>query len=244
MPSYYEVLGVPPDADDARIRSAYVAAVQASPTSRSTPSPRDRKLDEAYAVLGHEDRRRRYDELRESAQAGNPELVALLSVIADTGGIPSAVDVLGPPPARPQPVQPRPPPAPWVPGPTPPPPRPAPADPRRTDLMGGMDGSRETFARRRTVLGLLLLAAGVGAVTGMALAGPTQPAATFEPGACIAIGEEEAIAVVCTDPRANATIIELTDDPVDCADAPLAHLELGDGRYACVGQLETSTAGG
>jgi hypothetical protein len=95
MPSYYELLGVPPDADGERIREAYVEAVLGAPAVEAGPAPRDRRLDEAFAVLGDPERRRRYDELRASEGTGNAELLALLSVVADLGSIPTAEEVLG-----------------------------------------------------------------------------------------------------------------------------------------------------
>jgi curved DNA-binding protein CbpA len=399
MPSYYEVLGVPPDADRETIRTAYVRAARASPTSRTAPTPLDRKLDEAYAVLGDPVRRQRYDELCESPQSSgsSAELLAVLSVIADTGGIPDAVDVLGPaPPPRDEPLlpaagqgrpasqrlviradgvplpteepdQPDQPDEPWRDEPEPDQPepdQPSPEDawpedswtdepqldePRfeesaadaeelhepllheattaipqpeafpaaepeagrsdeqhddeqlwgldqpedhdepdkpdhhddhdhhshsleapehegsehddqhieegdlgaswsspaeaaagsvgPADRMPGTDGSLRTFARRRTVVGLLLLSAGIGAVTGLTLAGEGAPPARFEAGACAAIAEDSGAAVPCEDPRANARVTTLAEDPVSCAEAALGYLELDGGRYGCLEPL-------
>jgi hypothetical protein len=296
VPSYYEVLGVPPDADREAIRTAYAAAVRASPTARTNPTPRDRKLDEAYAVLGDPGRRVRYDDLRaDPTRRGTAELVVLLSVIADTGGIPNAVDVLGPShpatltPSSPAPTA-APPPHPTTavpPSPQPPvaatadtapPPvaHPAPAEhpvpaepavPAEHPVQPGRSAADQQapsaaepesgpaapaprtaddprrLGRARTTVGVLLLAAVVGAVTGIGLSGEDPPAASFEQGGCVALGEEQGTAVPCDDPRANTRVTELTTDPRGCADAPLGHLELPSGQLACLVPLDEAQEG-
>lgn len=116
MPSYYEIIGVDPDADADEISEAYAAALREAPTADGGTGARARRLDEAYAVIGEPERRRRYDELRAGQDGGgNPELLALLSVIAETGRLPTAEEVTGPP-TDPEPA---PPPAP-APAPAPP----------------------------------------------------------------------------------------------------------------------------
>ncbi len=68
--THYEVLGVPPSASPAEVRRAYVRAARvahpdfhtdADATTRSGAEERMRRVNQAWAVLGDDDRRRAYD---------------------------------------------------------------------------------------------------------------------------------------------------------------------------------------
>lgn len=80
--SFYEVLGVAPDADAASIRRAYLAAARAhhpdrhagDPASAARAESRMREINEAWAVLGDPQRRAVHDRelARRPAAASNP----------------------------------------------------------------------------------------------------------------------------------------------------------------------------
>src|SRR6476619_4168351 len=70
---YYEVLGVPQDADTEEIRRAYrKLARENHPDINKDPEAEDRfkEISEAYDVLRDEERRRRYDTLRRGTRNG------------------------------------------------------------------------------------------------------------------------------------------------------------------------------
>ena len=79
---FYELLGVPPEADLAAIRAAYqeqvaqtvrrLRAAEARQQDTATLEARRASLAEAMAVLGDGTRRRRYDRFRELAVSGFP----------------------------------------------------------------------------------------------------------------------------------------------------------------------------
>jgi curved DNA-binding protein CbpA len=71
----YLVLGLPPDADDARIRRAYLEAVKASPPE--THPARFKEIAAAYERIKDETSRHRY-ELFDTECPGNSPLDAFL----------------------------------------------------------------------------------------------------------------------------------------------------------------------
>src|SRR3954454_630302 len=70
---YYEVLGVPADADTEDIRRAYRRLARENhPDLNKDPAAEDRfkEISESYEVLRDEERRRQYDRLRRGARNG------------------------------------------------------------------------------------------------------------------------------------------------------------------------------
>src|SRR4051794_14760591 len=70
---YYELLGVPPDADTEEIRRAYrKLARENHPDINKDPAAEDRfkEISEAYELLRDEERRRRYDRLSRDRRSG------------------------------------------------------------------------------------------------------------------------------------------------------------------------------
>ena len=71
---YYEVLGVPKDADDAALKKAYrVLAKKYHPdTNQGNPEAeaKFKEASEAYAVLSDPDKRRQYDQFGHAAFEG------------------------------------------------------------------------------------------------------------------------------------------------------------------------------
>jgi DnaJ domain len=63
MPSYYEILGVEPDADEAAIRAAYRTLIRRyhPDTNLDEPQTRAQEINEAYHVLSDAARRAKYD---------------------------------------------------------------------------------------------------------------------------------------------------------------------------------------
>jgi hypothetical protein len=244
MPSYYELLGVEPDADQAAIRAAYMAALRATPHHDGIPPARDRRLDEAIAVLGEPERRARYDELVATDGArGNPELLALLGVIADTGTIPTAEDVLEPPSPdlrsaidhRPHvEVDARPVGAELSDAPEPHVPNPAPLGTAASAPVPGTDGTRRDLGWRRSLLAVVVVAVLVGAAAGLLLAGRAERSPTFTIGGCVAVEGGSASPVACGDTAATARIADVVDEPTDCNAAELGTLDLGADGVACL----------
>ncbi len=77
-PDHYKVLGVSPEADAAVIRAAYLALVRkhhpdgASPIDRAAAEQRTKEINAAFAVIGDEARRSKYDEARRRGGPGGP----------------------------------------------------------------------------------------------------------------------------------------------------------------------------
>jgi hypothetical protein len=221
MPSYYEVLGVAPDADQAAVRSAYLAAARAGDGSGHRP------LDEAFAVLGAPDRRARYDALLTGEGSANAELLALLDVIADSGGIPSAVEVLRDGATPP------------LPGAAPEPAPPAPPAPVARRSADPATPRAERFGpvgdppRRRGVPAAIAVGLLAGLAVGLLLArGPATPS-TLEVGSCVALGPDQATEVDCGTTE-DAIVSAVVTDPADCPAQPLGTLDLGGRGAACL----------
>ena len=74
---YYEVLGVPRDADTEDIRRAYrKLARENHPDINKDPAAEDRfkEISEAYEVLRDEERRRQYDRWRAASEQDGPDM--------------------------------------------------------------------------------------------------------------------------------------------------------------------------
>jgi curved DNA-binding protein CbpA len=76
-PNYYEVLGIPVDAEPIVVRRAYLRLARqlhpdfhttASPTARAAVERQMQQVNEAWTALGDEDRRRAYDRSRREEQ--------------------------------------------------------------------------------------------------------------------------------------------------------------------------------
>ena len=84
---YYEVLGVPKDADDAALKKAYrVLAKKYHPDANPGNAEAEQKFkeaSEAYAVLSDPEKRRQYDQFGHAAFEGDDQ----------AGGLRTAADV-------------------------------------------------------------------------------------------------------------------------------------------------------
>ena len=95
---YYEVLGVPKDADDAALKKAYrVLAKKYHPDANPGDKEAEAKFkeaSEAYSVLSDPEKRRQYDQFGHAAfdgGAGGAEALAALISAAQTWAIFSAI---------------------------------------------------------------------------------------------------------------------------------------------------------
>src|SRR5919201_1994032 len=71
---YYQILGVPKNASQAEIKKAYRKLAQkhhpdANPGDQAAEE-RFKEISAAYDVVGHEDKRKQYDQVREMAASG------------------------------------------------------------------------------------------------------------------------------------------------------------------------------
>lgn len=264
MPSYYELLGVEPDADQDAIHTAFAEAIRAATHPEGGPGGHDRQLDEAYAVIGEPSRRVRYDELRATEGArGNPELLALLAVIADTGSIPTADEVLAAPLDPLSPSQE---------GTDDTSPHaaatatdddgtaPAGADTKilpaaagalaspvlapigtaPTAPVPGTDGDRGDLARRRSLLAVVLIAVVGGVVAGLLLRGGGTAPSAFAVGDCVALEDGTATAVACDDETAAAQVVEVAAESQGCQTASLGTVDLGPDGVGCLEPVESA----
>jgi curved DNA-binding protein CbpA len=96
--SHYDVLGLPPDADEAAIKRAYRKAAQSSHPDREGGDPeRFQRIQLAYDVLSDPERRERYDQTGESDKAQTLEsqideaLASLFQKVIDMNNPPANI---------------------------------------------------------------------------------------------------------------------------------------------------------
>lgn len=225
MSSYYDLLGVPPDASHEDIEAAYAAR---SRYARLTGSrARLDMYEEAWAVLGDPARRQAYDR-------------AIGVAPAPRGVAPPGGAALGPAPGSPAAP-------PWPPGGQPHPGpaagawQPAPTaawqQPAGDGGWAAWDGPGGPGRQRRTAA-LLLLAIPVAVAVIMAvtlLGTRSDGGPEAQVGKCVQVSGNQAVIVPCTGNH-NGKIVSVANDPSECPAGVMGSIrrEADGGRHLCV----------